>query len=222
MDLKQQIFTRLKPKAKGFGFNKKEMMGIAAKIADNLNLEEDALEEDVNAAIDEQIDAVIPYLQFAQAQANRVIEANRKQVQEHDDEGEDDTKDGASASTKTTKTSGDEMPAWFKAFAEKTEAQFKALQVEKTSSSRKARLEAILKDTGAFGSRTLKSFAKMSFESDDDFEEFLTEVQEDLKSLNQERANAGLQSLGKVPSFNETKKEEPFSDDIIDRMADNF
>lgn len=51
MNRKQQVFVRLKPKMKAFGFNKKELMSVAAKIADNLTSEEDASEEDVNAEI---------------------------------------------------------------------------------------------------------------------------------------------------------------------------
>lgn len=36
MDRKQKVLLMLKPKVKAFGFNKKELQGIAAKIADNL------------------------------------------------------------------------------------------------------------------------------------------------------------------------------------------
>lgn len=36
-----------KPKVKAFGFNKKELQSIAAEIADNLDSEENASDEDV-------------------------------------------------------------------------------------------------------------------------------------------------------------------------------
>ena len=49
MDRRQQVFVKLKLKAKALGFNSKELKGIAAKIADNLESQEDASEEDVNA-----------------------------------------------------------------------------------------------------------------------------------------------------------------------------
>ena len=48
MNRKQQVFVKLKLKAKALGFNKKELQGIAAKIADNLKSEEDASEEDAS------------------------------------------------------------------------------------------------------------------------------------------------------------------------------
>lgn len=49
MDRKQQVLLKLKPKVKAFGFNKKELMSVAAKIADNLTSADDASDEDVNA-----------------------------------------------------------------------------------------------------------------------------------------------------------------------------
>lgn len=78
MDRRQQVFVKLKLKAKALGFNSKELKGIAAKIADNLESQEDASEEDVNAEIDEKIEAVLPYLTFGQSQANRLLDEWKK------------------------------------------------------------------------------------------------------------------------------------------------
>lgn len=218
----QKVFLKLKPKAKAFGFNKKELQGVAVKIANNLNLEEDADEDDINSAIDEQIENILPFLQIAQAQASRVIEASRKANTQVEEE-EDDNHHQAS-NTPPTKKTEDEEPAWFKAYRELQDARFAKLEGEKIATTRKNRLETLLKDTGTFGTRTLKSFSKMNFESDDEFDEFFNEVEEDLKSFNQERANAGLDKLGNVPNVGKEvlKKEEPYSDDDIDRLAENF
>ena len=63
----------------------------------------------------------------------------------------------------------------------------------------------------------------MSFESDDDFEEFYSDVEEDLKNYNQERADAGLATLATPPAAGSKvsgKKDEPFSDEEIDALAD--
>ena len=98
MDRKQQVFLKLKPKVKAFGFNKKELMSVAAKIADNLTSTDDASDEDVNAEIDTAIDAVLPYLQVSQSFANRVIEENRKK-NDDDDETDDDDDDEPSNPT---------------------------------------------------------------------------------------------------------------------------
>lgn len=232
MDRKQQVFVKLKLKAKALGFNSKELKGIAAKIADNLTSAEDASEEDVNAEIEEKIEAVLPYLTFGQSQANRLLDEWKKNHPETDDDDDDDDDDGDTSnknnrqtgSKKNPKNKGKETdaePEWFKAFREQQEARFAALEGEKTASSRKAKLEALLKDAGTFGTRILKSFAKMSFESDDDFDDFYSGVEEDLKAYNQERADTGLSILGTPPGTGNKKpeKNEVLTDDEIKDLA---
>ena len=90
MNRRQQVFVKLKLKAKALGFNSKELKGIAAKIADNLISADDASEEDVNAEIDEKIEAVLPYLTFGQSQANRLLDEWKKNHPETDDDDDDD------------------------------------------------------------------------------------------------------------------------------------
>lgn len=233
MNRQQQVFVRLKLKAKSLGFNAKELKGIAAKIADNLKSAEDASEEDVNAEIDEQIEAVLPYLTFGQSQANRLLDEWKKKHPEAelDDEPDDNIPDDTpkpASNKKNSKNKGneqDEEPAWFKSFREQQEARFAALEGEKVSNLRKAKLEALLKDSGTFGSRTLKSFSKMSFESDDDFEEFYSDVEEDLKNYNQERADAGLATLSSPPaagSKGSGKQDEVLTDKEVEDLVNTF
>lgn len=236
MDRKQQVLLRLKPKVKAFGFNKKELMSVAAKIADNLTSEDDASEEDVNAEIDKAIDAVLPYLQVSQSFANRVIEENRKKNGD-DDETDDDDDDESSNPTnrqpgsnkKNPKNKGknDDAPEWAKGMMQTIETltgKISALEGEKLTTSRKAKLEALLKDTGTFGTRTLKSFNKMNFESDEEFEEFLSEVEEDLKAYNQERADAGLSTMGAPPAAGggKPKESEVITDSQLKELVDSF
>lgn len=232
MNRQQQVLVRLKLKAKALGFNVKELKGIAAKIADNLELADDASDEDANAEIDKAIDAVLPYLSFGQSQANRLLDEWKKNHPGTDDD--DDVNDDDDISNKNNRQAGsknknsqnkgnknDDEPAWFKAFREQQEARFAALEGEKTASSRKAKLEALLKDSGTFGTRTLKSFAKMKFENDDEFDEFYSEVEEDLKSYNQERADAGLSTLGNPPAAGggKSKEDEVLTDEEIKALA---
>lgn len=235
MNRKQQVFVKLKLKAKALGFNKKELQGIAAKIADNLKSEEDASEEDVNAEIDEQIEAVLPYLTFGQSQANRLLDEWKKNHPDPDDDADDDDDDDTSGQKQQRQTGSkknpqnkgkndDDAPEWAKGMVKTIETltgKITALEGEKKISEQKAKLEAVLKDTGAFGTRTLKSFSKMKFENDDEFDEFISEVEADLKAYNQERANAGLSTLGNPPGAVGVKqKEEPLSDAEIDALAD--
>lgn len=220
MDVKQQVFMRLKPKARAFGFNKDELMGVAVNIANNLQFEEDALEDEINAEIDKQVDAVIPFLKLAQTNANRVIEKTRKELAPQEAEDEPQIKNHPAKSEPKAET--DEMPAWAKALIESNKAlteKVASMQGEKTLNARQARLETLLKDTGTFGTRTLKSFAKMSFDTDEEFDDFVAEVESDLKSYNQERANAGLQTLGAIPTQGGGKKEEILTDAEVEAIV---
>lgn len=226
---------KLKPKVKAFGFNRKELQGIAAKIADNLTSADDASDEDVNAEIEEKIDAVLPYLQVSQSYANRLVEDARKK---NDDDEPDDDDDGEpiqkgkrqpGSKTKTNKDEKDDAPAWAKGLVETVEGlrgEIATLKGEKITTSRKSKLAELLKDSGSYGSRILKSFDRMKFETDEEFDDFYSEVEEDLTTYNQERADAGLATLGNPPAAGggkgTGKEDEPFSDKDIEDMANSF
>lgn len=189
--------SMLKPKVKAFGFNQKELKGVAAKIADNLTLEDDASDEDINAAIEEAIDAVIPYLEVGRSYANRVIDNSKKNGDEDDDDEEDGEEEASSKQTskprqKSAKQKEGEEPKWFKDFRESMEKKFSDLEGQRTSETRKGRLEKVLKDSGTFGKQILKGFPKMKFDTDEEFDEYLSDVEEDLKAYNQEMADKGL------------------------------
>lgn len=227
MTREQQVLLMLKPKVKAFGFNQKELKGIAARIANNLTSEENASEEDVNAEIEAQIEAAIPFLQFAQSQSSRVIEEWRKNHLEQKEEDDDDddepllSQKPKAPKKSNSKEEGNEQLKQLMDMVTKLTGEISSLKQEKTTDSRKTRLEKLLKDSGTFGSRTLKSFSKMKFENDEEFEEFFEEVETDLKSYIQERADAGLGGMtppalgGKIE-----KKDEPFSDEEVETMAE--
>lgn len=271
MNRRQQVFDKLKPRVKALGFNSKELKSIATEIADNLLSESDASDEDVNAEIENRIDAVIPMLKVAQSRANREVSEWQKKHPvniEDDDEGiEDDDEDKEeerpNVRTKSkskrkspkskekdeegeeepeeTKTKDeekkDEMPEWAKALMQKQEeaakasneqiaalkSQLDAFNAEKQTDTRKGKLDALLKDTGTFGTRTMKNFAKMKFDTDEEFEEFYKEVESDLKEFNQERADAGLKQMGGFPGgSSDNKNEEVVTDAEIDAIVNSL
>lgn len=233
MNKKQLVLSRMKskPSVKSLGFDKKELMGVAASIADNLTSDEEASEEEINAEIDKAIDAVIPYLQLAQSQASRVIDSFKKK-QELNEDGDDLDDDGddkqtpksqKAKQTTTKKTEENDAMKQVLDMLTKMQGEITSLKGEKVADQRKQRLETLLKDTGAFGARTMKSFAKMSFDSEDEFEEFFSDVENDLKDFNKERTNAGLTSLGSLPGSKPKKvKDEPYSDDEITSLAEKM
>ena len=148
MDRKQKVLQMLKPKVKQFGFNKKELQGIAAKIADNLTSADDASDEDVNAEIEEKIDAVLPYLQVSQSYANRLVEDARKK--NGDDEPDDDDDDEPSpkgnkrqpgSKPTNNKDDKDDTPSWAKGLLDTVEtlrSEISTLKGENVARSRKS------------------------------------------------------------------------------------
>lgn len=234
MDRKQKVLLMLKPKVKQFGFNKKELQGIAAKIADNLTSADDASDEDVNAEIEEKIDAVIPYLQVSQSYANRLVEDARKQNDDDEPDDNDDDKPSGkrksgSKNTKDDKDKDDDKtPEWAASLLETIESltnEITTLKGEKVASTRRARLEELLKDAGSYGKRTLKNFDRMKFETDDEFDEFFSDVEQDLKDYTQELADKGLENLNTPPAAGGKgggKEDEPMSDKEIEDLANSY
>lgn len=234
MDRKQKVLLMLKPKVRQFGFNKKELQGIAAKIADNLTSADDASDEDVNAEIEEKIDAVIPYLQVSQSYANRLVEDARKQNDDDEPGDNDDDKSSGkrksgSKNTKDDKDKDDDKtPEWAASLLKTVESltnEITTLKGEKVASTRRARLEELLKDAGSYGKRTLKNFDRMKFETDDEFDEFFSDVEQDLKDYTQELADKGLENLNTPPAAGGKgggKEDEPMSDKEIEDLANSY
>lgn len=214
MDKTQQVLEVLKPRVKALGFNKKELEGVAKQIANNLNLSEDASDEDVTTAISTQIDAVVPFLQFGQSQANRVIESFKKTITPKEEETEPIAEIKEKESNEMAQAMKDLL-----AVVSGLKEDVKTLRGEKIQDNRKNRLENLIKDTGTFGALTMKQFSRMSFKDDEEFDTYMDEVEADLKAFNQERADAGLKALGQPTIPPKQSDEEPYSDAELEQLA---
>ncbi len=219
----KKVLTVLKTKAKQLGFSYQELKSVAAKIADNLELEDDASDEDVNSAIENAVDDAMEFLSVSQSAAQRAI-ANYKakhNVSDDDDddadggEGDDDTSNDGNGkkgkknrqqrqSPKSDEDTDDNnsTPAWAKSLTDAIKSlgdKVSSLERGKVSDGRRIKLQELLKDTGKFGERKLKDFDRIAdtFKDDEDFDQYFDEVSEDLDAYNQERADAGLSKLGK-------------------------
>jgi hypothetical protein len=203
----KHVLSILKPKCKALGFNLEELEGIAADIADNLELDEEASEEEINEKISSEVEAVIPYLKIAQKASNRVIQNSKNNKNpESDDNDTNAGQDGVDQEKEEEK-----VPVWAQAIITQQKAiqtELTGLKSERETDGRRSKLKALLKDTGTFGKSTLKNFDKIKFENEADFEEFYDGVVEDLATLNQERANAGLAKLGATAATSGNKKEK--------------
>lgn len=200
----KQVLSILKPKCKALGFNLEELEGIAADIADNLELDEEASEEEINEKISSEVEAAIPYLKIAQKASNRVIQ-NSKNNKNPESDDMNAGQDGVGQEEE------EKVPAWAQAIITQQKAiqtELTGLKSEREADGRRSKLKALLKDTGTFGKSTLKNFDKIKFENETEFEEFYDGVVEDLATLNQERANAGLAKLGATAATSGNKKEK--------------
>lgn len=86
----------------------------------------------------------------------------------------------------------------------------------KTTDTRKQTLEAKLKDApAAFKKTVLNGFGKMQFESEEEFNEFITQTQTGIAELNQENVNSELSSFPRpgVPAGGDISKAK-VTDDI--------
>lgn len=222
------VLKALKPKVASFGFTKKEIESAAAVIADNLNLNENAEEEVVNAAVDKAVNTMIPVLQLAQSQASRTIErfkSERKKESEEEKEEEIDDDNGDKLpvvkKTPTPRPTKEVPPEWVNSLIN-TVAELReelgGLKNEKLVNSRKQRLENALKDTGVMGQQTLRDFAKMKFETDEEFDDYLAEVETSVKDFRREQSDASLKTLGKHPARGNDNNKE-LTDSEIDKIV---
>ena len=135
----------------------------------------------------------------------------------------------------------DETPAWAKALIESQnkqmqqqqhlietlQAEVKGIKAKDVNTQRRAILDGLLKDTGTFGKRTMKNYEKMTFNTDEDFDSFVSDLKEDLEQLNQERANEGLEKFG-APKVDQNNSQQqgsqqpapkPMNETELDELA---
>lgn len=227
----KQVLVILKPKSKALGFSREELEGIAADVANNLELDEEASDEDVNAEIEKQVNAVLPYLKIAQKTAQRTIQSFKDSKNLEDDEVDDPDDDPAGNKKPIRKQKKEkeeeQVPAWAQALITQNKAlqtEILGLKSERESDGRRSKLKALLKDKGTFGKTVLKNFDKMKFENESEFDDFYDGVVEDLAAIDQERANEGLGKLGAPAAQRKLKEEEVevIKENEIDELAETM
>lgn len=227
----KQVLVILKPKSKALGFSREELEGIAADVANNLELDEEASDEDVNAEIEKQVNAVLPYLKIAQKTAQRTIQSFKDSKALDDDEVDDPDDDPAGNKKPIRKQKKEkeeeQVPAWAQALITQNKAlqtEILGLKSERESDGRRSKLKALLKDKGTFGKTVLKNFDKMKFENESEFDDFYDGVVEDLAAIDQERANEGLGKLGAPAAQRKLKEEEVevIKENEIDELAETM
>lgn len=225
---------------KALGFSRKELKGVAANVANKLQLKDDATDEEVSEGISDAIDDVLPLLQLTQSAADRqVSEYKNAHPAPNDDDVPDDEPDDddvparRSPSQKGKKgkkdSDDDQDSATLNAIKELTRAvatlqgDVTALKSGNTTNSRTEKVRELLKDTGKFGERLLKSFSRMKFENEEEFEDYLDELKEDIEEENKERLEKGLEKLGRIPTPDTrpqpNAEDKLMSDDEVKKLA---
>ncbi len=220
------VFNVLKLKSKALGFSKDELEGIAADVANNFDLDEEASDEDVNAEIEKQVDAVLPFLKIAQKTAQRTIQ-NFKDSIDDDDDDEIQSGTGIKDNHKKDEEQKETIPAWAQALIEQNKAlqtEILSIKSDNVTNGRRTKLKALLNNKGTFGKTVLKNFDRMKFNDETEFDDFYDGVIEDLAAIDQERANEGLRKLGAPigPEHKEESKPEVLKDDEIDELANTL
>ena len=213
--MEKKVLSILKPKVSAFGFDKNEVKSIAAEIANNLNLEEDATDDDIDATITKSIDAVLPYLKLSQSQAQRVISDFKKKM---DVDKQADEKGNEKEKEKVEKSNTDNSA--LKELSESVkllQQQLQRYESEKQQATRKTKLETLLKDAGTYGKAAIRNFERMKFDKEEDFDNFFAEIEDDLKNIKQEKANEELDE--NVPPQQAINAKNVMSDKEIEDLA---
>lgn len=99
----------------------------------------------------------------------------------------------------------DEAPEWAKSLIETNQQLTERLSLiegQKTTETRLQQLQSKFADKNlptSFTAKMEKDFKRMRFETDDEFGEYLQEVESDITTFNQELADKGLMSSSTVP-----------------------
>lgn len=212
--MKEKIFSILKTKIASLGFNEDELKGIAEIISSKLGEDkQDATDEEISTLID----ADMPYLKLGQKRADRVAMGK---AQERGKEAERQRPNKAEETIE--EKAKEEAPAWAKEMLGKFETRIAQLEAEKVTATRMERLNAILKDSGTYGTRKLNDYRRMQFATDEDFDTFLEETKTDLASYTKEMSERGLNISPLQGGGNGIPPTQTATDAEADAIADIF
>jgi hypothetical protein len=188
--MKAKILQALKTKFKDLGFGEKAFEGVADYLATTVTDE---------ANIETAISGVEPMLKSFQGEVDQRVTSAVAKAKAEAKPAEGKPGEQKPAESKP----GDDTPAWAKALIEQNKAmadRLAAIESGKIADSRKAQLEAKLKDANPkFRERVLKDFSRMTFKDEEEFGAYLTETEADAAEFLQQEANKGLGALGKPP-----------------------
>lgn len=198
MSLKSQILTQLKEyvKAKGINLSNVRINAFADKLDAYVD-KEDAIKEEI-----EKLDALVDFKELASLDdAKRTLDKRKaKDDDEKDDPKPDPTGKESGEAKKPGNPDGDDTPGWFKQYTEQQNKLIESLTKElatikagDVAKSRRALLERKLDKASDTLKKTITSaFGRMKFETDEEFNEYLAEIEQTVTEDVQARVDAGL------------------------------
>jgi len=186
---KTKFIGKLKTKYKNLGFSDKAFDGVADYLSQTVA--DDATDEVIETAIGGVENLLKAFQGDIDSRVNAAVERARKEASKptkQDNGGDPDPKKDE------PDNKPDDVPEWAKTLI----TAVSELKNGKTTETRKQALEAKLKDApDSYKNKILKDFNRMKFDTDEEFNTYLTETEEDLKVAVQELADQGLKAQGK-------------------------
>jgi dsRNA-specific ribonuclease len=188
-NMREKILSRLKAKYSGVNLSKARMDAIADKLAAKITDENE---------IDAKLDELNDLMSFAdiarQDDRVRTLEARVKPKPADKPLEADDEDDDQGGKKPVTKKQNDETPAWAKTLMD----EVKSLKTEKVQSTMKTRLAEKLKDKVP-----ATFYSKMTLpEKEEDFDQFVTQVESGWNEVKQGLINEGLMTVEKPAGGN--------------------
>jgi len=208
MAFRKEIFQKLKAK------HKNVPKSILDKAADHI--EKGVNEEtEVEDAVEDAEGLVTGFFTLFQSEGDRRAELALKGVKPDAEKGKEDDEDPNSPKPgKDDK----ETPAWAKALIESNKQvtdRLNAIEQGKTVDQRKQALETKLQGVDEkFSALTLKAFSRMKFDTPEEFDAFLEEVEADAADYGQNLSDKSLSQQTKPKSANTKATKEASEADI--------
>lgn len=219
--MKEKVLTLLATKFSGA--RKDGLRHLASILALQVTTEDEA-KTLVDKLTKEQVDEVIKDFRAdvdrEVSESNKTFEENLKKRFDLVEKGKEDPKKKDDGNDDIASIVANAVTEAVKPFKE----QLEKLEREGIAKTRLQQLEqelASCKDE-TFKAQTLKDFSRMTFGSDDEFTEYLSEKKTDITSANQSISDRRMSSHGRPsvpnrPNGNVATKEEV--DDVVSRMA---
>ena len=184
--MKTKVLQALKPKVASLGFTKEELEGVATQLAENI--QEDATEEQIA----EKVDSVIPYLKLSQSAVTRIVNAKKKDEKQPK---------APNVSTSTETEEGADPEDKFDKLLKVIEAQnakIDALVNKDVTETRRSLYASKLKELPEIEQKSrLRLFDRMTFKDNEDFEQFISETEEETAELVKEFSEREVSAMGK-------------------------